>query len=126
MIIVRTAVGVVATLLVIAVASPASAAPKGAAPAAEAVTQPAVVAQSNPVPGIGIIVKRNPGGTPPRRTVSGSDGSFSLQGLPPGSYEVTVSGQAPVAVMVGPDGQLKGVATTRGVVWSRVKNQNSM
>ena len=126
MIISRTAAGVSAAAFVLAASNPAIAAPKAAAPGAEVVTQPAVVAASNPIPGVGIVVKRNPGTTPPLRTVSGSDGSFSFQGLPPGNYEVTVAGQAPVKVTVGPTGQLGGVATTQGVRWSHVKNQNSL
>jgi hypothetical protein len=120
----RMAASGIAAIFVLAGSNPTTAAPKAVAPEAEVVAQPA--AASNPIPGIGIVVKRNPGTTSPQRTVSGSDGSFSFQGLPPGNYEVTVAGQAPVAVTVGLDGQIKGVATTRGVMWSRVKNNRTM
>ncbi len=63
------------------------------------------------VPGVDIIVKKNPGGSK-RVAQSGKDGSYRFTGLEPGSYEVQIAGRAPQTVTVGPDGKLTGVVTT--------------
>ena len=66
--------------------------------------------QSSPVPGIGVIVKKNPGaGT--HKTVTNQDGRYNFGGLEPGTYDLLIDGQPPRQVMVGKDGRLSGVIT---------------
>jgi hypothetical protein len=76
-----------------------------------------VLAANKDIPGIGIRVRKNPGGT--ARTAplqSGPDGSFHLTGLEPGDYEVTPDGGKAAIFKVGADGKLSGVVRTGGVV----------
>ena len=47
------------------------------------------VTQSNPIPGIGIVVKKNPGGES-RYSVTDGYGNFSVSGLDPGNYDLFV------------------------------------
>lgn len=47
-------------------------------------------AQVNPIPGIGIVIKKNPGGGTIRGTVTDATGSFSLGVLDNGNYEIFV------------------------------------
>ncbi len=74
-------------------------------------------AATKQIAGIGIRVRKNPGGT--ARTAplqSGPDGSFHLTGLEAGAYEVTPDGGKPAIFKVGADGKLSGVVRTGGVV----------
>lgn len=48
------------------------------------------VAQVNPIPGVGIVVKKNPGGGASRGVISDAAGSFSLSALNDGDYELFV------------------------------------
>lgn len=47
------------------------------------------VTQSNPIPGIGIVIKKNPGGAS-RQAVTNGYGNFSVSGLDPGNYDLFV------------------------------------
>lgn len=66
-----------------------------------------------PISGLGIVVKKNPGGAA-ERTTSGSDGGYAFEGLAPGSYTLTAAGRQPLQVMVGRDGKLAGTITQGG------------
>lgn len=48
-----------------------------------------VSASSNPIPGVGIVVKRNPGSST-ARTKTDKDGKFEVSKLEPGSYTLEV------------------------------------
>src|SRR3989344_279989 len=66
-------------------------------------------AASDPIPGVDIIVRRDPGGI--AITVkTGADGSYNLTGLTPGNYDINIPGQSVRSVTVGSDGKLSGVA----------------
>lgn len=45
-----------------------------------------------PVPGIGIVIKKNPGGGDKRAGVTARDGRFAFMGDGPGNYDITLSG----------------------------------
>ncbi len=86
---------------------------------------PAVAATNKPVPGVGVRVNKNPGGSSARTTnpglKSGADGSFQLNGLEPGDYDVTPDGGKTVILQVGADGKLGGMVQEEGGVRSVVK-----
>jgi hypothetical protein len=64
------------------------------------------MAGAKAIPGIGIRVRKNPGGNTRTAPVqSGPDGSFSFTGLEPGDYEVTPDGGKSVMMKVGADGK---------------------
>ena len=46
--------------------------------------------QTNPIPGIGIVVKKNPGGGAIRAAVTGTNGGFSVGSLDNGNYDLFV------------------------------------
>ena len=48
------------------------------------------VAQTSPIPGIGIVVKKNPGGGAIRAAVTGTNGGFSVGSLDNGNYDLFV------------------------------------
>src|SRR6476660_7167657 len=48
-----------------------------------------VFATSNPIPGIGVVIKRNPG-SGSYRTTTDKDGNFKIEGLEPGTYTIEV------------------------------------
>jgi hypothetical protein len=80
------------------------------------------MAGAKAIPGIGIRVRKNPGGNTRTAPVqSGPDGSFSFTGLEPGDYEVTPDGGKSVMMKVGADGKLSGVVQEDGGVRSVVK-----
>jgi hypothetical protein len=67
------------------------------------------------IPGIGIRVRKNPGGNKRiKPTTTAADGSFRFTGLEPGNYEVTVGDNKPQMVVVGKDGVLAGKVTQDG------------
>ncbi len=59
-----------------------------------------VAAQQNTIPGVGVIVKKNPGSGAIVRGPSNKDGIFNTTGLQPGSYSVTVGNTAPQDIEV--------------------------
>lgn len=80
------------------------------------------LAATKQIPGIGIRVKKSPGGTARTTPVqSDPDGSFNFTGLAPGDYEVTPDGGKSVLLKVGADGKLSGVMQEDGSVRSVVK-----
>ena len=46
--------------------------------------------QTNPIPGIGIVIKKNPGGGAIRAAITGTNGAFSVGSLDNGSYDLFV------------------------------------
>ena len=86
---------------------------------------PAMAATNKPVGGVGVRVNKNPGGSSARTTnpglKSGADGSFQLNGLEPGDYDVTPDGGKTVILQVGADGKLGGMVQEEGGVRSVVK-----
>jgi hypothetical protein len=67
------------------------------------------MAQNKTIPGIGIRVKKSPGGNKRiKPTKTGADGGFRFTGLEPGNYEVTIGDAPPQMVTVGKDGVLAG------------------
>jgi hypothetical protein len=48
-----------------------------------------IMASSNPIPGVGIVIKRNPGSST-ARTTTDKDGNFKFERLEPGTYTVEV------------------------------------
>ncbi len=73
-----------------------SAALLACAPMAEA------LAASDPIPGIDIIVKKNPGGTAVTQTTTDAKGEFTLKDLEPGTYTVELVGKSLVAATAVP------------------------
>lgn len=68
---------------------------------------PAALAAIDPIPGVDIIVKKNPGGI--AFTVrTNAKGDYQLKQLPPGDYEICFAGQPCKTVLVGTDGGYKG------------------
>ena len=72
----------------------------------------AVAQQTNPIPGIGIVVKKNPGGGAIATPSTGVDGSFEVKGLPMGRYDVFIGSCAPIPFVVGQDGNVMGGVVT--------------
>ncbi|MHB1052345.1 MAG: carboxypeptidase-like regulatory domain-containing protein [Thiobacillus sp.] len=68
----------------------------------------AALAIGTPIPGIDIVVKKNPGGIAVSAP-TGSDGTYQLQGLAAGSYDLSVGGKRVQTLRVGSDGRIKGV-----------------
>ena len=68
----------------------------------------AVAQQTNPIPGIGVVIKKNPGGGSIATPSTGVDGSFEVKGLPMGLYDVFIGSCAPVPFVVGQDGNVLG------------------
>ena len=50
----------------------------------------AAFASPNPIPGVDIIVKKNPGGQAVMRTKTDAKGEFTIKDLPPGAYTIEV------------------------------------
>ena len=48
-----------------------------------------IFASSNPIPGVGVVIKRQPGSSQ-ARTTTDKDGNFRFEGLEPGEYTITV------------------------------------
>ena len=72
----------------------------------------AVAQQTSPIPGIGVVVKRNPGGGAIANQPTGVDGSFEVKGLPMGLYDVFIGSCAPIPFVVGQDGNVMGGVLT--------------
>jgi hypothetical protein len=74
------------------------------------------MAATKTIPGIGIRVKKSPGGSTSRTAPvkSGADGSFNFTGLEAGEYEVTPDGGKSAIFKVGSDGKLSGVVQSDG------------
>jgi hypothetical protein len=47
------------------------------------------LAASNPIPGVGVVIKRQPGSSS-ARTTTDKDGNFTFEGLEPGTYTIEV------------------------------------
>ena len=72
---------------------------------------PSAMAQNNnnPIPGVDIIVRKNPGGIAVSAPTS-KDGSYEFTGLEPGQYDLTVGGQrVEQAITVGAERGLTGM-----------------
>ena len=71
----------------------------------------------NPIPGVDIIVRREPGGIA-IQVKTGADGTYKFTRLAPGTYDLSTAGQPPQLVIVGSDGTLGGklMKGTDGVV----------
>jgi Carboxypeptidase regulatory-like domain len=80
------------------------------------VTAGAALAQSKPIPGVGVRICKRPGGSTKRykNTTTGADGSFRFNGLAAGSYDVIIGNGAPQIFVVGPNGVLAGKAMQDG------------
>ena len=68
----------------------------------------AALAIGEPIPGIDIVVRKNPGGNI-INAPTGSDGTYQLQGLAPGNYDLSVGGKRVQTLRVGSDGSIRGV-----------------
>jgi hypothetical protein len=75
-----------------------------------------VLAATNPVRGIGVVVKKNPGGSTARAT-TGDDGKFTVPNLEPGSYTVSLKH----ADKVAPDSFKTLVVTIEGARGTPIK-----
>ncbi|MCK9285903.1 MAG: carboxypeptidase-like regulatory domain-containing protein [Rhodocyclaceae bacterium] len=99
-----------------AVARPAEFKNAGAAPKAGKEDIPGM-AIGEPIPGIDIVVKKNPGGIP-LSVPTNSDGTFRLTGLAPGNYDLSIAAKPDqsngvgaagiIALSVGSDGTISG------------------
>ncbi len=67
--------------------------------AALALSTTAATATNDPIPGVDIIVQKNPGGTIVIQTHTDSNGSLTLRGLAPGDYVIEIDGRSLVAAM---------------------------
>lgn len=72
----------------------------------------AVAQQTSPIPGIGIVVKKNPSGSSITLPPTGVDGSFEVKGLSVGLYDVFIGGCAPIPFVVGEHGIVMGGVVT--------------
>ncbi|MES3040892.1 MAG: carboxypeptidase-like regulatory domain-containing protein [Pseudomonadota bacterium] len=72
----------------------------------------AAVLASNPIPGIDIIVKKNPGSTRVS-TPTGADGAYQFKGLAAGNYDLSVNGQRVRTISVGKKGGIGGVLSNQ-------------
>lgn len=68
----------------------------------------AALATSNPIPGVDIIVKKNPGGIAVSAP-TGADGAYQFKGLAPGNYDLSVAGQRVQTITVDNKGSIGGV-----------------
>lgn len=68
----------------------------------------AALAINNPIPGVDIIVKKNPSGIQ-ITTPTGADGAYKLEGLASGSYDLFVAGQRVQTITVGNQGSISGM-----------------
>lgn len=68
----------------------------------------AALATSNPIPGVDIIVKKNPGPSMAVTVPTDADGAYQFKGLAPGKYDLSVTGQ-PVQTINVDKGILSGV-----------------
>jgi hypothetical protein len=83
------------------------------------------VAGTKAIPGIGIRVKKSPGGNArASSTTTAANGSFRFTGLEPGNYDVTVGNNAPQRFVVGANGILAGTVTQDGTNPPRAKQGN--
>jgi len=67
----------------------------------------AAMALGEPIPGIDIVVKKNPGGIP-FTTQTGPDGAYQIKGLAPGSYDLSVAGKRIQTITVGANRSISG------------------
>jgi len=76
----------------------------------------AALATSEPIPGIDVIVRKTPGGVA-AKVLPNRDGTFQFSNLPPGHYDLCITGQPCKAVAVGKDGALKGIVGPSDNKW---------
>lgn len=73
-----------------------------------------IVETSKPIPGIGIVVRGNPGNRVVSNTTTGADGTFAVKSLAPGKYDVSVGNDKPRTIEVGTDGNFRGKVSGDG------------
>lgn len=56
---------------------------------------------AEPIPGVDVIVRKNPGGIMVGQTTTDAKGEFTLKELPPGSFRVEIDGKSLVAATAG-------------------------
>lgn len=71
----------------------------------------AALATNNPIPGVDIIVKKDPGGIV-ASTPTNKDGTYQFIGLAPGKYDLSVAGQRVQAITVGANRSIRGSLTS--------------
>ncbi len=72
----------------------------------------AVLASSNPIPGVDIIVKKNPGHDYPITVPTDKNGTYKFTGLAAGNYDLSVGGQRVQTVTVGANQGISGVLSS--------------
>ena len=75
-----------------------------------AASAPGTTWANSSIPGIGVVIKKN---KPPVKHMAETDqdGRYDFKDLEPGAYDLLIEGQPPRKVVVGKDGQLRGVVT---------------
>ena len=68
------------------------------------------MASISPIPGVDIIVRREPGGIA-IQVKTGADGTYKFTGLAPGTYDLIIPGQPVKLVTVSTDGKFSGIVT---------------
>lgn len=74
----------------------------------------AALAINDPIPGVDIIVKKNPGPSGPISAPTGADGAYQFKGLAPGKYDLFVGGQRVQTINVGANRSISGVLSSDG------------
>ena len=80
-----------------------------------AITAQSAMASNKPIPGIDVIVKKNPGGNAITATTD-ADGQIVLKGLEPGDYVIEIDGKSLVKAMDG-----AGPINANGGIGSKVR-----
>ena len=68
------------------------------------------MASISPIPGVDIIVRREPGGIA-IQVNTGADGTYKFTGRAPGTYDLIIPGQPVKLVTVSTDGKFSGIVT---------------